>query len=81
MLEYSESLSTEYLSLKRAEDCLSAARPYCVVILGNASKQLVGDSKRRSFERFRERLVGIRVLTFDEVFQRIKELVALLEDN
>jgi hypothetical protein len=41
----------------------------------------VGDSKRRSFERFRERLVGIRVLTFDEVFQRIKELVALLEDN
>jgi len=81
VLEYSESLSTEYLSLKRAEDCLSAARPYCVVILGNASKQLVGDSKRRSFERFRERLVGIRVLTFDEVFQRIKELVALLEDN
>ena len=81
VLEYSESLSTEYHSLKRADDCLSAARPYCVVILGNASKQLVGDAKRRSFERFRERLVGVRVLTFDEVFQRIEELVALLEGN
>jgi hypothetical protein len=51
------------------------------VILGNASRELVDDAKRRSFERFRERLVGVRVLTFDEVFRRIEGLISLLEGS
>ena len=50
-----------------------------LVIIGNAAKELDTDAKRRSFERFRERLVGVRVLTFDEVFRRIENLVSLLE--
>lgn len=79
VLEYSESLSAEFHSLRGADSGLTVARPYCVVILGNASRELVDDDKRRSFERFRERLVGVRVLTFDEVFRRIEELVSLLE--
>jgi hypothetical protein len=79
VLEYSESLSAEFHTLKQADDRLTAARPYCVVILGNALKELVDDSMRRSFERFRERLVGVRILTFDEVFRRIEGLVSLLE--
>ena len=81
VLEYSESLSAEFHALKRADDHLTAARPYCMVILGNASKELVDDARRRSFERFRERLVGVRVLTFDEVFRRIEGLVSLLEGS
>jgi len=81
VLEYGESLSAEFHSLRSASDGLTAARPYCVVILGNASKELVDDAKRRSFERFRERLIGVRVLTFDEVFKRIEELIALLESS
>ena len=79
VLEYSESLSAEFHALKRADDRLTTARPYCVVILGNASKELMDDARRRSFERFRERLVGVCVLTFDEVFRRIDGLISLLE--
>jgi len=79
VLEYSESLSAEFHVLTRADDHLTAARPCCMVILGNASKELVDDARRRSFERFRERLVGVRVVTFDEVFRRIEGLVTLLE--
>ena len=79
VLEYSESLSTEHHALKRPDDQLTMARPYCVVILGNASRELVDDVMRRSFERFRERLVGVRVLTFDEVFRRIEGLISPFE--
>jgi hypothetical protein len=79
VLEYSESLSANLHALARPEDHFTAARPYCVVILGNASRELVEDAKRRSFERLRERLVGVRVLTFDEVFRRIEGLISLLE--
>ena len=79
VLEYRESLSAEVHSLNRNGECLSTSEPYCVVILGNASEQLITEPRRRSFERFRERLVGVRVLTFDEVFRRIESLVSLLE--
>ena len=79
VLEYRESLSKDFHSLTRNHEGISAAEPYCLVILGNAEQELTTDAKRRSFERFRERLVGVRVLTFDEVFRRIEGLVSLLE--
>jgi Domain of unknown function (DUF4263) len=79
VLGYSESLSAEFHSLRRADECLTAAQPSCVVILGNAQKELSDDPRKRSFERFRERLVGVQVLTFDELFQRVQRLVRLLE--
>jgi len=81
VLEYRESLLSEFHALKRGHEQLSAAEPYCVVIMGNASRELTSDDKKRSFERFRERLIGVRVLTFDEVFRRIEGLVALLEST
>lgn len=81
VLEYSESLSAELHALKGTNGCLTVARPYCVVILGNASKELEDDARKRSFERLRERLVGVCILTFDEVFRRIEGLVSLLENN
>jgi len=81
VLQYSESLSADFHAITRAEDHPTAAPPHCIVILGNASRELVDDAKRRSFERFRERLVGVRVLTFDEVFRRIEGLILLLEGS
>jgi len=32
---------------------------------------------KRSFERFRERLTGVTLLTFDEVFQRIEDMITI----
>jgi hypothetical protein len=81
VLEYSESLAAEFHALMRAEDRFTVAGPRSVVIIGDASKELVDDALRRSFERFRERLVGVRIVTFDEVFRRIEGLVSLLENG
>jgi hypothetical protein len=81
VLEYGESLSTEFNSLKSADVGLTTSQPYCVVVLGDASRELSDDAKRRSFERFRERLIGVRVVTFDEVFRRIEGLISLLQGD
>jgi hypothetical protein len=81
VLEYSESLAAEFQALMRAEDRFTVAGPRSVVIIGDTSKELVDDALKRSFERFRERLVGVRIVTFDEVFRRIEGLVTLLENG
>jgi hypothetical protein len=70
----------ELHSLQHESPQLSGAEPYCVIIAGSASRELTDDVKRRSFERFRERVTGVRILTFDEVFSRIEDLVKLLEN-
>jgi len=36
---------------------------------------------RESFELQRERLQGVTVLTYDELFRRLERFVALLEGN
>lgn len=78
VLEYSESLAAEFHALTRADDRFSAAGPRSVVIIGDASRELSDEAKKRSFERFRERLIGVRIVTFDEVFRRVEGLVTLL---
>jgi hypothetical protein len=80
VLQYKESLMQELHSLQHESPQLSGAEPYCVIIAGSASRELTDDVKRRSFERFRERVTGVRILTFDEVFSRIEDLVKLLEN-
>ena len=37
--------------------------------------------KKASFERFRERLSGVRILTFDEVYKRIQGLLAIFTES
>jgi len=78
VLENSETWLTDFHSLKGKEEELSAARPHCLIIVGNAN-ELTDDARKRSFERFRDRLHGVRLVTFDEVFSRIEDLISLLE--
>ena len=81
VLKYRESLMSEFHSLFKGDQKLTQSEPSCLVIMGNAGRELSNEDRRRSFERFRERLVGVRVLTFDEVFRRVEGLVTLLEST
>jgi hypothetical protein len=82
VLEYRESLMHEVHALNQGQRGeLSGAEPRCVIIAGCAARQLTDDSQKRSFERFRERLAGVTVVTVDEVFDRIGNLVALFENS
>ena len=76
VLHYREALLDDSKIRQTAD--LSASEPRCLIIAGSAAAELIDDSRRRSFERFRERVLGVSIVTFDEVFARIEDLHFLL---
>lgn len=78
VLKYRDSLMENIRGLG-AEDQppLLVTEPRCLVIAGHCDS-LGSTAKRLSFERFRERLVGVTVITFDELFRRVEQLNELL---
>ena len=79
VLKYQESLSTELASLAAGSPIpVLTVQPRCMVLMGHAARELTTDAKRRSFERFRERLSGVTVITFDELFGRVAQTESLL---
>lgn len=80
VLHYRETLLSELNHLvKGRSGVLSTSEPRCLVIAGNASKQLTDEARKGSFERVRERLFGVTVVTYDELFGRVEGLIKLLE--
>jgi hypothetical protein len=80
VLHYPESLLSNLTHLiKGRPGLLSTSEPRCVVIAGNAVKQLTDEARKGSFERARERLFGVTVVTYDELFDRVAGLITLLE--
>lgn len=80
-LTYKQSLAEHYasLTLGRTPDYY-VFNPHCVVIIGDAESELAGEpDKRRSFELFRRGIMGVEIVTFDELFERTARLVRLLE--
>jgi Domain of unknown function (DUF4263) len=77
VIHYRESLLTEP-NVRQTAD-LSPSHPRCIIITGYGKRELTDDFRKRSFERFRERLLGVTIVTFDEVFGRVTELSSLFE--
>ena len=76
VIHYKESLLGDPQVRQTAD--LSLSEPRCLIIAGSGQTELVDDSRKKAFERFRERLVGVHIVTFDEVLHRIEDLDALL---
>ena len=82
VLNYRYSLTTEYSILRERSDFdFFAFEPTCIVIIGNYRSQLENDSKKRSFELFRSQLRSVQLLTYDELFAKVKLLINLFEGN
>jgi hypothetical protein len=80
VLNYRYSLSTDFLSIRRKyEDMFDVFSPHCLVIAGHLSNQLTSEDHRRSFELIRNNLKDVLVLTYDELFGKIKQLIDALE--
>ena len=80
VLHYRESLLKELSHLTQGRHALlTSAEPRCVVIVGNAECELSDDYRKGSFERYRERQYGVTIVTYDEVFGRVAEFIALLQ--
>jgi hypothetical protein len=76
VIHYRESLLGDPQVRQTAD--LSLSEPRCLIIAGTSQTELVDDSRRKAFERFRERILGVQIVTFDEVLHRIEGLDTLL---
>lgn len=77
---YKHSLVSEFASLQRDRPYeLESFEPLCVVIAGNYRTQIDDPDKRRSFELFRSHLQGVQIITYDELFGKVRFFIDLLE--
>ena len=80
MLTYCDSLSQERTNLLTASGILAGVfDPQCIIILGNAGRELSDKDKIRSFELYRRQLKGVNIITFDEMYEKANGLVKVLE--
>jgi hypothetical protein len=79
---YKQSLVSEYGNLVQAgEEEFEAFDPHCVVIVGHYKDQFSLEAKRRSFELFRSQLSDVELVTYDELFGKIRLLIRLLSQS
>jgi len=78
VLDYRRGLSMNIQAITQGTDHeIDVFNPRCVVIVGNASKELDTDKKRKSFELFRTNLKDVEIVTFDEIFKKAETLATL----
>lgn len=80
VLAYKEQLQREYGSLLiNSESDFKVFNPICVVIAGKLND--LDNKKLQSFELYRKELKNVMLITFDELFKKIKLLLNLLSEN
>ena len=80
VLGYRASLQQEFLALRNGmPGDLESFEPRCVVIIGNTTEIRGDPSKLRSFELYRNHTGNVTVVTFDELFEKTRALVSVLE--
>lgn len=81
VLKYRDTFLLDFDSITREKRSFVGTEPRCVVIAGCSERDLTDDAKKRSFERFRERIAGVTIVTYDELFARVGDLIDLLESS
>ena len=81
VLVYRRTLMDERDRLLEDHPDLESFNPRCVVLIGHAGKELTDKTKRLAFEQFRLQLTDIEVITYDEMFERTRRLVRILEEG
>ena len=80
VLNYKDSLTKEFYSLQsKSSPRFEVFNPKCVVIIGRISAMEVDEVA--AFERFRNSLNNVTVVTFDELYTRITGLITMLSNK
>jgi hypothetical protein len=80
VLNQRQKYCKHFISLaSESPDAPMTAGACCVVIAGNAGKELNDKNLNEHFELQRQSLHGVTVLTYDELFRKIEDLVSLFE--
>lgn len=77
---YSNSLTQHYHTLTAQQPgVFDTFKPHTVVIAGNSKRELDNANKRKSFELYRGGLKDVEIITYDELFGKVKSFISLLE--
>lgn len=80
VLNYRDKLTKEYYSLcHQGSEPFEVLSPKCVVIIGKMASLTTGQVA--AFENFRNSLSNLLILTFDELYQRIVDLISVLSES
>lgn len=80
IVHYQQSLVKEFAALSEGEGEKSTlGEPRCIVIAGTVARELTTPRLKNNFELLRERTRGVTIMTFDELFTRVKQAIGLLE--
>jgi hypothetical protein len=79
VLKYRQSLTREFDNLVKRDSGLLSGEPRCLVVAGHVASQLTTPAMRESFELHRDRLQGISILGYDELFERLEFTISLFE--
>jgi hypothetical protein len=82
VLKYRQSLMSNYHSITANQPMrLVLGDPRCLIVAGHARRELTTPTLRENFELQRERLQGVAVITYDELFRRLERVMGLLEST
>lgn len=76
LLGYRDELCKSfYMLVGNTKDRFEVFNPKSILVVGDLETQALTEIERRSFELFRNSLMGINILTFDELFRSVRDLV------
>ncbi|WP_196238085.1 Shedu immune nuclease family protein [Vreelandella sulfidaeris] len=81
ILNYKDQLIKEYYKLSANEDGngFSAFNPKCLVIAGTLESELQEGIQYKSFELFRNCSSNVEMLTYDELFQKSRDILDMVK--
>lgn len=85
VLSYRQTLMTESRDIvAKSGFRFDVISPKCAIVIGNTNELMDNDgvlnpAKRDTFENFRSCLNGVMILTYDELLQKVKNLVGILK--
>lgn len=82
VLDYRGHLMKNYNALRvNSNEDFEAFEPKCIVVIGNYASLGTNRGAASSFENFRNSLANVTVVTFDELLQRVDDMIAVFKDG
>lgn len=82
ILNYKDGFQKEYNLLASKTSATSELfNPKCLLIVGNQEKEIINKNLRRSFELYRAEMKSVEIITFDELFEKVKFVINMFQES
>ncbi|MBL6445683.1 DUF4263 domain-containing protein [Fulvivirga sp. 29W222] len=82
LLNYKNEFQRNYYALTDgSENGLKSFHPKCLLIAGSREMEEMDDNQNRSFGIFRNSLKDVEIITYDELYEKIKDVYDIFKKN